>query len=1124
MVGRRIGQYEIVARLGGGGMGVVYKARDGRLSRTVALKFLPQQWSDDESAKQRFVREAQAASATDHPNICTIHDIGSADDGRLFIVMAYYEGQTLKQRLESGPLPLDESLDIATQVAEGLAKAHAQGVVHRDIKPANLILTDDGVRIVDFGLAKFADTLQLTVVGSTLGTAAYMSPEQVKGQETDARSDVWSLGVVLYEMLAGHPPFRGAYAEAISYAIRTDAPAPLREARPEVPEDVEQVVFRALHKDPAVRYQGGRDLARALRQVRGLTVPLDLRTQVVQVPSTAAVRDRRRGVWRWLAVAAALALAIAGGGWWVLLTPVTRHPVLVVPIANETGFKVIEPYRRALTHALLQQLAGSPNIRVVPWPRMLQTIRGVTERGDDMSDNTAMSDLVAATGTTTVIVPTLLYEERRWRVRVDVMDGTPLVRRASYESDAVSSALPAVTAFALTRAAGGLILENVANTWWSRLRPFQEFTPPRGVDTALHFERGIDWMEEQEYASALASFQEAAKLDPQSPILHAWVSRAARIMRRDALAAEEGRRAEELLDDETPSLQRRFVAAIAAEARGDYEAAHDSLESLVSRFPDDATWLGELAALEERQSQDRTGAEAAIRRYGEVLALDGGLIRPQLELCRLYNRLPDRQNAARRGARALAAYTAVGWTGGQALARFCLVDALRQGTPDDRRQAREHAEAALKMLGPTTPLQYNRPRALYYVGLAAGEQARLNEALTLWGEAITTAAAAGNDVLLPLVHGDRGVAHERLGNGAQAAADYDRSADLYEALGDQRGAARQQLNRAALHIRYGEDIETALRNLENGGGVVQDLGDVNFETLSRMVRGDLYRLVGRFADAERELNQALSVAKKNAADQRIGAVTLARGRLLFDQSDYLAARALVEEVAGGGSGAATEAAILLGRIRTKLGDFAAAGAGLATLRETLEGPGQRQAPAFLLATIGMFELEQEHRAPARAAFRLAASRWTPTFADSSSVEARAYLGLLDALDGRFADGKAALQQALEWARANRRVWLETVCRLHLARVHLLESQPRAALDVLREADETRARSLGTEQALLVHYWRGRAMQAAGESGDAELARARALLEQWLAGMTADVRSMVAARPEIRRVTSDGPIN
>ena len=266
LIGQTIGSYVIVARVGGGGMGVVYQARDTRLGRTVALKFLPPQWSHDDEARQRFVREAQAASATSHPNICTIHDIETAPDGQLFIVMAYYEGQTLKQRLASGPLASDEALDIATQIADGLAKAHAQNVVHRDIKPGNVMLTEDGVRIVDFGLATFADALKLTAEHSTLGTAAYMSPEQVRGLAADARSDVWAVGVILYEMLTGRLPVETQTGSLVSalHAICEEPPKPLTLTFTggfRLDPDIQTIVGKALEKDPDQRYASADALA-----------------------------------------------------------------------------------------------------------------------------------------------------------------------------------------------------------------------------------------------------------------------------------------------------------------------------------------------------------------------------------------------------------------------------------------------------------------------------------------------------------------------------------------------------------------------------------------------------------------------------------------------------------------------------------------------------------------------------------------------------------------------------------------------------------------------------------------------------------------------------------------------
>jgi serine/threonine protein kinase len=304
-------------------MGVVYKAEDLRLSRTVALKFLPPEATRDPEAKRRFLHEARAASALDHPNICTIHEIDETDDGRVFMAMACYTGRTVKERISQGPLPLPEALGIAEQVAEGLARAHQKGIVHRDIKPANLLLTEDGlVKILDFGLAKLGGASVLTRSGTTLGTVAYMSPEQTRGEPADHRTDIWSLGVVLYEMLAGRPPFQGEYHQAVVYGILHEPPVPLTSLRTGVPLQLEYILNKALAKAPAERYQALADLLVDLRAIRktlltgtGPTFPVSTLELPPTLPSSSPVavteQPLRRRHGRWIALGAGLAAVIA---------------------------------------------------------------------------------------------------------------------------------------------------------------------------------------------------------------------------------------------------------------------------------------------------------------------------------------------------------------------------------------------------------------------------------------------------------------------------------------------------------------------------------------------------------------------------------------------------------------------------------------------------------------------------------------------------------------------------------------------------------------------------------------------------------------------------------------------
>ncbi len=365
--GDTVSHFRIESRLGGGGMGVVYAAQDTRLKRGVALKFLPTHLSTDADAKRRFEQEAEAASALNHPNICTIYDIGETEDGQMFIAMAHYEGETLKKRLQGGAMNLDEAASIARQVAEGLGVAHEKGIVHRDVKPANILITDRGRAVIlDFGLAKLAGTLDLTKSGSTLGTAHYMSPEQARAEEVDQRTDLWSLGVILFEMLTGQLPFQGGYEQAIVYAILNEDPISIRELRPDIPDDIAELVERLLAKNPADRVTDASEVVLALG---GFSQPSG-----VSRASVPAQTERLVPPWMAGVAAAVLLVAVAIFAW----TKITESDG---PIQEETALDAIVVFPFDVQAGEdLQYLSRGMVTMISPMIDGLGTLRAVDQR------------------------------------------------------------------------------------------------------------------------------------------------------------------------------------------------------------------------------------------------------------------------------------------------------------------------------------------------------------------------------------------------------------------------------------------------------------------------------------------------------------------------------------------------------------------------------------------------------------------------------------------------------------------------------------------------------------------------------------------------------------------------
>jgi eukaryotic-like serine/threonine-protein kinase len=335
LVGRMVGNYRIEAHVGSGGMGVVYRAWDTRLDRPVALKFVWPALSTNPVVKERFLVEARAAAGLDHPNICTVHEVGETDDGALFMAMAYYEGETLKQRLARGPLPIEEAVDAIIQTAQGVSAAHSRGIVHRDLKPGNILITRGGVaKLLDFGIAKDGQS-SITDPGSAMGTAAYMSPELFRGESADLRSDLWSLGVVLYELLAARRPFDGDTPAGTLHAVLYEDPVPLAEARPDVPPALEAAIRRALARDPGRRQPSADELIADIRTA--------LERSGRQHRASQSRHRRplvgRRAAWASIAVlAAAIIFVIASGTFaWDRATAGATAPAPFSGSASGTG-------------------------------------------------------------------------------------------------------------------------------------------------------------------------------------------------------------------------------------------------------------------------------------------------------------------------------------------------------------------------------------------------------------------------------------------------------------------------------------------------------------------------------------------------------------------------------------------------------------------------------------------------------------------------------------------------------------------------------------------------------------------------------------------------------------------
>jgi eukaryotic-like serine/threonine-protein kinase len=948
LAGKRVSHYRILQVLGGGGMGVVYTAEDLKLGRRVALKFLPAEMGSDPKAFERLEREARAASALEHPNICPIYELGE-HEGQPFIVMQLLEGRTLREWIESVPKQdmqsrFDRTLDLAIQMTNGLEAAHDKGIIHRDIKPANIFITNHEVKILDFGLAKVlgdytvpeaagkttvtnvatlaADSarLHLTRTRTTMGTAYYMSPEQVRGEKLDARTDLFSLGVVLYEMVTGQRAFAGETGPLVYDAILHRDPTPVRQLKPAVPAELERIIGKSLDKRRENRYQSVAEMRADLQRLSSAP--------------THRVRSRK---WPWIVAAAAALLLVGtaslrevrerGLGLWKPVQSVqaikARPSVAVLGFKNLSGQPEQAWISTALAEMLTTELAAGEQLRTVPEENVAQMKLQLSIGDADAFGKNTLDRIRTALGSDTVVLGSyvVVKEAAGDKIRLDIRiqkasmgDTTAVLSDSAREQDLLE----------LVSRTGARLRETLGV---GQSTPAEQLSVqsslPSNPEAARLYAEGIARLRLFDVVGAHNLLQRAVDVDPSNAMAHSALASTWSILGYDAKAAIEGKKAVDLSSG-LSRQDRLLVEARYGEVTKDWSKAITVYQSLVAFFPDDLNYGLSLAQCQMKKGlmSDALTTIATLRRFPPP---DGDDPRIDLAEAEAGMLLSDSARALPAVTRAEQKAKTHNWKLVLATAReiqgYVLTDhADFPGALAALDEARSIFAAVGDKAGAAEMM--NGIATVHYK-LGDYEKAR-----ALYEEARTIDEAGGNVQYVAETTTNLGNIDLDLGRIADAQSGYEKALQLNRETGNRMEIAQNSANLAIVMFARGQ-LANARKMYASAANTAREIGDRATEASAFDGWGVMLVAAGELPEARRHIEDALKIERELDAKYEIANSTADLGDIALAEGDIAGARKMHEEALAirhklGDDDAAAEDRLALGLIALEEGDSAQA--------------------------------------------------------------------------------------------------------------------------------------------------------------------------------------------------------